>query len=476
METRLTMATARWRWRVAVGLGVAVVVLFFAHGIWGIVAQRRLTATLAALAAAGEPLTAADLHLGAGDPPAADNASLDYRRAADLIDESAPAWRRYDETPAGAFTPPLTADERSMATELCRDNAAVLAAVAAGRGKLAGAWHDPFAATTLLPSLGTTRRASVLLSLAAADAAARGDGPTAVSRLADAVAIADAAERRPTLVGHLVAIGMTAVAAEAVDRTMPLVTVAAADRPAAEALLAALQDERPMRAGAQLSWRSERVTVTHILRELTAGRFSALAAGLTATGSAPAGPPAAVPQNAPVLYLVRPLLVSDTAAYVAHLDGLRRAALAPDLPTACARSPTALPAAIADHPVLHLMVQIFTPAFDKAMVVDYRALADRRLAAVAVAARLFAADHGGRPPTGWPDLVPAYLPAVPVDAMDGRPMRIADGPPRAWSVGEDGRDDGGVVPDERKPVRLRHGDDVAFFGVHPRPAEPGPHP
>ena len=153
--------------------------------------------------------------------------------------------------------------------------------------------------------------------------------------------------------------------------------------------------------------------------------------------------------------------------------GVRRAAARPDWPAARAALPTALPSAIAAHPTVHLAVWMFLIANDKALRTDYAALSNRRLAAVAVAARLFAADHAGRLPTDWPDLVPAYLPAVPTDAMDGRPLRIAADPPRVWSVGNDVTDDGGVPVDWTVRRAKQHGDDVAFFAVQPRPPHAG---
>jgi hypothetical protein len=62
----------------------------------------------------------------------------------------------------------------------------------------------------------------------------------------------------------------------------------------------------------------------------------------------------------------------------------------------------------------------------------------------AVAAERYRLGHGD-----WPralaDLVPAYLPAVPLDPFDGQPLRYrrTDGGAVVYSVGEDGRDDGG---------------------------------
>jgi hypothetical protein len=67
-----------------------------------------------------------------------------------------------------------------------------------------------------------------------------------------------------------------------------------------------------------------------------------------------------------------------------------------------------------------------------------------RCAMVALAAERYRLEHGD-----WPralaDLVPGYLPAVPLDPIDGVPLRYrrTDGEAVIWSVGADGRDDGG---------------------------------
>ena len=452
----------RWRWWILGGVGAVAVLLLFAHGIWGIVEQRRLNAALAALAAAGEPTSVDDLKLTADGPPDGENASVDYARAAGRIDPSLPAWRRFVELPDGAFDLPPTDEARAVAAELCRAQAPVLAAVAAGRGKRPGTWHDAFHPEVFLPDdtmgLAATRKVADLLALSATDAAVTGgDGSAAVAQLSDGVALADAAQRRPTLLAHVYATGMAAVAASAVARTMPFVPATPAVRPAMADLLRALLDETDMDAGTQLGWRTEGVTVLRQMRDFAAGHLTGPGVG-------------SVPQGSVVLYVVRPIVTADTAMAVAHVDGLRQAATAVDWPTARRQMPTTVPAALRARPVVHLALAFFVPPANAAVREGYRARANRRLAAVSVAARLFAADHDGRVPTAWADLVPAYLPAVPTDAMDGRPMRLAADPPRAWSVGDDERDDGGVPVDESAPRSKRHGDDVAFLTVQPRPS------
>jgi hypothetical protein len=50
----------------------------------------------------------------------------------------------------------------------------------------------------------------------------------------------------------------------------------------------------------------------------------------------------------------------------------------------------------------------------------------------------------GEAPASLDALVPTYLPRVPLDPWDGKPLRYAIGPAKVWSIGRDGRDDGGT--------------------------------
>lgn len=85
--------------------------------------------------------------------------------------------------------------------------------------------------------------------------------------------------------------------------------------------------------------------------------------------------------------------------------------------------------------------------YERPLVLHFRALVDRRVTAVRLALRLYEINNGRNPRT-LGELVPAYLPAVPVDFFrsDGGPLGyIPDGlVPRLYSVGEDGVDNGGA--------------------------------
>ena len=74
-----------------------------------------------------------------------------------------------------------------------------------------------------------------------------------------------------------------------------------------------------------------------------------------------------------------------------------------------------------------------------------RAETARRLTVTAIALKRYHLEHGIYPAT-LNELVPAFLFAVPIDFMDGKPLRYKlrpDGDFLLYSVGEDGKDDGG---------------------------------
>ena len=96
-----------------------------------------------------------------------------------------------------------------------------------------------------------------------------------------------------------------------------------------------------------------------------------------------------------------------------------------------------------------------------------------RMAATALAIRLYELDHGRRP-VALEELVPEYLPAVPLDlfAADGRAIGYApaNAPPVLYSVNVDGVDDGGSFALTTWGSVDREAKDLPFFldGGRPR--------
>lgn len=95
----------------------------------------------------------------------------------------------------------------------------------------------------------------------------------------------------------------------------------------------------------------------------------------------------------------------------------------------------------------------------------------RRLMIVAIALRRYQLRHGSFPER-LEELRPDLLAAVPVDLMDGKPLRyrrLPDGSPLLYSVGFDGQDDGGdahLPEGEKRSLGLWSGKDA----VWPAPA------
>jgi hypothetical protein len=104
----------------------------------------------------------------------------------------------------------------------------------------------------------------------------------------------------------------------------------------------------------------------------------------------------------------------------------------------------------ARHPFRYpfmMLSAIALPNIQRVLETAIRTETRRRLAVVAVALERFRYLHG-RYPDELHELAPAFLAEVPSDPYTAQPLRYqgtgAD-QPRLWSVGADGRDDGGTA-------------------------------
>ena len=107
---------------------------------------------------------------------------------------------------------------------------------------------------------------------------------------------------------------------------------------------------------------------------------------------------------------------------------------------------------------------------EKELLSVARAETQREMAVAAIALKRFQLRHG-KLPSELAALVPEFLPALPHDWMDGKPLRYrwqSDGQFVLYSVGEDGNDDNG----DSRPTESHDRFDV-FWGrdwVWPTPA------
>ena len=101
------------------------------------------------------------------------------------------------------------------------------------------------------------------------------------------------------------------------------------------------------------------------------------------------------------------------------------------------------------------------------VLIHFRHLAERRMAAIALAVRLYEIDHSRRP-VELAELVPDYLDELPRDPMAPASETFRYLPdaetPVLYSIGDNGIDDGGGVWDEKRGKYVRHNaPDIVFL-------------
>ena len=111
----------------------------------------------------------------------------------------------------------------------------------------------------------------------------------------------------------------------------------------------------------------------------------------------------------------------------------------------------------------YILSGLLLPALGKAMHRDTEDRAKARIAQTVLAIERYRLAHTGQFPESLDGLVPAYLPAIPSDPFDGKPLRFKrrESGYIVYSVGPDTVDDGGL----ERPVKDKENDpwDVTFI-------------
>ena len=317
--------------------------------------------------------------------------------------------------------------------------------------------------TLLLPHLNSFREAANRLYYALPLRHRDGDIAAAIEYARDILTIGEAVPTySATVLTSLVATSIHRLAAERL-RDMALTRPpgmsaeqeAAAwrdARPQVEAAIRDLLDPVPERAVGRLGFAGER-------------NMNVLTADWMLSPGGNAGAFGVPILDGPVGPAITPVIRLDMLGLAGRLDRtslvLGEVDALPDQRDALAAAGTSLEPPVATgvaEASSGLLTSIMGPSLDRALVAYARVKADRRAAAVMLAAKLYAADHEGELPPSLDALVPEYLPHVPLDpfARGNRPMRYdPDAPlPIVYSVGEDFEDDGGcVVPTDLRRRR-----------------------
>lgn len=460
----------RWLRRLGLGLLLLVIALVVGHAWWGHQAEKRLDARIRHYQAAGEPMTPEALD--APSIPDERNAAMDLRAAATAIDVTSDAFKAFDALPEPAL--PLTPEELAVYTRVLDASPEALARATRAAEKGEVDWQvkyrSPMIAVVLNDALNPPRNVARVLAAAALSAHQRGDDAEAVRRLREILAVSRAVDQNPTLVSHLVAIGIGAIASDRAALIAPALRVGGDGDASPEqlrAVLGDLLDAAAMLEGEKRAWRGERVMVVDVARAVARGELD-----LTANFNPPGHSPAVRRLGG---YLAKPLVLGDAALMADYFAGIIATSDGPDLPSQRHRlgEPEAIQQEVDSNRHLHAFASVLMPSFRRAREQTYRGIANRRLAAVALAARWYAIDHDGKLPPTLADLVPKYLPTLPLDPLTaGKPLAYRpDGDrPVVYSVGENGRDDGGrgVPANASCREQRENGDMIVHLKRQPR--------
>jgi hypothetical protein len=198
-----------------------------------------------------------------------------------------------------------------------------------------------------------------------------------------------------------------------------------------------LLEERPARESLELALLSERMFEYDSARCLADGRLDLpKISGVSTTG------PATVPA------LDHNLLWDDALIMLRHTTAILQAVrTSSDWPTLKSQLPPLPKELTSLERRKHVALAVLLPNLEKAISRNYQIIAERRMAAAALAVRRFIVDNSGRKPIGLEELVPKYLPSVPQDPMAiNAPLKYRTNEKEwlVYSTGDDGQDDAGA--------------------------------
>jgi len=324
--------------------------------------------------------------------------------------------------------------------------------------------HGLFA--ILLPHLAPLRSLGRLLRHDALRAAAAGDGATAIADIRAITGIAAHVRETPLLVNDLISLALDHLAFDAAGDVLANWPDALSDAQLQDlAHMIAARDQPALR----LRFDGERLGFRDIVQRLYSddgdgdGRLTAAGmrmmlhwTGVTNQGPSSDGDAIAAMALGPVLRTVGLTRRQAIEEYDVFMDALEALGATP----AWQRDDSAIQVKFwkwnesALARARYLPLAALAPALTNATYQVDRVMQHRDGVLIAIALEMYRRRHGAWP-AALDEMVPAFLPAAPVDRCDGRPMRYAlvEGRPVVYSIGPDGDDDGGAAPATDDPVR-----------------------
>ena len=400
--------------------GMIALAIVGSYVLWEVTSRRALARAVDEWKRAGEPLEVGDF--APRDLPDDRNAAVVYRRAAEMIDAKNDPYEKKDLELELPLSP---ADLKAIETFVLQ-NSAAMAEARKARAMTDAEWREPAELWIQLqgtPPYNPQRAVANLFGFAALMHAQYGDEVAAIEAVRDIQQHADAVGRiTPTLTGALVASAIRAMATDRIEQLAiippnEIKTPASADQ--LRAVIAKLLDDSVSPQEWTRAMDGERAMELNFGRNFVTKSFPA---------------PAARQQ------LVTMLRTTTLLKEIGHMTNWPAAKEAMD---GLYPEPPRIQTPVSK--VAELTYASLAGPIKSRMCI----LASRRMAAIALAIQWYAREHDGKRPAALKELVPKYLPALPVDpfATDGRTFGYLpdDAMPRVYSVGDNGADDGGSL-------------------------------
>ncbi len=436
---------------------VALLILLAAFATLRFILRADVSAAVQEVRDAGYPTTPAELDTWYAEPNGPNLAKI-YLEASDLnrdVDSvfapNAPAaaeqvWYVSAAADDPNLGQPLDPRIVALAEQFLKANAPALAKL----HEASRLWDEPSAGARYpadfeggldmdLPHVMRVRSLARLLCLEALIAAERGDGDRATAALVAAIGVGRSVQLEPTLVSQLVRVRSHALVTAALEETINRIELHATQ---VQRLTAALPDPDQH---------------DHFARGLV-GELAVFRLAFDDPGVLGADLELGLIYR---LYRFSGLADVDHAQYVRTMLELIDAAKTP--PPRSLSQTHRITRRFDYLPEYRMLLRLIMPALDRALVLDFGMMAQRRCALLGLHVERYRLDRGMLP-ADPNDLVPDYVRALPTDPGDGKPLRyIADpnGSFIVYSVGKDGVDNGGrrvnASGDEYGP-----GSDVVF--------------
>lgn len=432
---------------------ILLVMVIACFAVFRLILKSRLQVRLVAIGSAGFPATCAELDDWYAIPESVEN-------AADLVTEAFSHYHKLEETEESELMPVVGKAELPARTEpLVQATKDLIARHLADNQEAIELLHKGAAIEhcrypidlskgfeALMPYLADFRTGARLLKLEAALYADNGKPQPAADSITSMLGLARSLSKEPVLISQLVRLACQGLAVSALEHVINKTEFT-------DEQLIKLSET--MADGEDLSAMHRAFAAERCVGISTFKMPAAKILQLTDGGSSQ---PAVLAIG---LYKFAGLADMDAVKYLDLMNDYMKAIQLPSYERQDAAG--AINDKFEKISRIHVILHMIMPALSRVATIDIRTIAQLRTAQVGLAVERYRLATGSLPKT-LAELVPVYLEAVPKDPFDGKDIRYKklEAGFVAYSIGEDGSDDGGKEK-QRKKSSSATGADVTFI-------------